>query len=135
MMQVHVSGITPTQVAFAQHHDGQRLPWDDPNAAFLPVAVQREGTHPQVYVALGSHTSYLRPYQCHLGVSGDAVSDQGPVWRPGDYTPVNVGEQASPTPGNEWIRFAAAGLMFVAAILAISQRYAFLTPRSPPEPE
>ncbi len=34
-----------------------------------------------------------------------------------------------------WILFAAAGLRFVAAVLAISQRYAFLTPRSPPEPE
>ncbi len=106
MMQVQLSGTSPTQVAFAQHHGGQRMPWDDPNAAFLPVAVQREGTHPKVYVALGSHASYLRPYQGHLGVSGDVVSDQGPVWRPGDYTLVNVGEQASPTPGNEWLQFA-----------------------------
>ncbi len=106
MMQVHVSGVTPTQVAFAQHHEGQRMPFDDSSAQFLPVAVQREGTHPKVYVALGSHASYLRPYQGHLGVSGDAVSDQGPVWGPGDYTLVNVGEQASPTPGNEWLRFA-----------------------------
>ena len=106
MMQVQLSGTSPTQVAFAQHHGGQRIPWDDPNAAFLPVAVQREGTHPKVYVALGSHASYLRPYQGHLGVSGDVVSDQGPVWRPGDYTLVNVGEQASPTPGNEWLQFA-----------------------------
>jgi hypothetical protein len=106
MMQVHLDGITPTQVSFAQHHDGQRMPFDDPSVPFLPTAVHREGTHTKVYVALGSHASYLRPYQGHLGVSGDAVSDQGPVWGPGDYTLVNVGELASPSPGNEWIQFA-----------------------------
>ncbi|MFQ5920126.1 MAG: hypothetical protein ACE5I4_08830, partial [Thermoplasmata archaeon] len=108
MVQATVSGSTPTEVAYAQHHDGQRMPWDSENAftAFLPTSVQREGTHPKVYVALGAHASYLRPYQGHLGISGDMLSDQGPVWRPGDYPIVNLGEQASPSAGNEWLQFA-----------------------------
>lgn len=97
VVQLQLSGDAPLQVAYAQHFHGQTMAWAD---------VQREGSHPRVYVAKGSHASYLRPYQGNLGVSGDRVSDQGRVWTPAEYALVNIGERESPTPGNEWLRFA-----------------------------
>jgi hypothetical protein len=68
--------------------------------------VDKEGTHPKAYVALGSHASYLKPYQGTIGIAGDKISEAGPVWRPSDYALVNVGELNAPSPGNEWLRFA-----------------------------
>ncbi|HXV34218.1 MAG TPA: hypothetical protein VD769_09425 [Gaiellaceae bacterium] len=40
----------PSQLAYAQHEGGERRDWDDPR-------VEKEGTHPVVYVSSGSHAS------------------------------------------------------------------------------
>lgn len=97
MIQVVLTGTSPTEVGYSQHESGERMPWDQ---------VDREGTHPKAYVARGSHANFLRSYQGKVGISGDEVSVGGTVWRPGNYTLVNVGELANPTPGNQWIQFA-----------------------------
>jgi hypothetical protein len=91
------SGNAPLEVGYSQHESGERMPWEE---------VDRDGTHPKVYVARGSHSSYLRSYEGNIGISGDDVSDAGPVWRSTDYALVNVGEVNNPTAGNEWIQFA-----------------------------
>ncbi len=97
MIQVELSGESPEGVAYSQHQHGQRMSWG---------SAHKEGDHPKTYVARGSHSNYPRPYQGRLGIAGDEVSDQGDVWLPTDYTLVNVGELASPSPGNEWLAFA-----------------------------
>jgi hypothetical protein len=40
----------PSQLGYAQHNGGERRSWDDPR-------VEKEGTHPVVYVSSGSHAS------------------------------------------------------------------------------
>jgi hypothetical protein len=40
----------PSELAYAQHAGGERRSWDDPR-------VEKEGTHPVVYVSSGSHAS------------------------------------------------------------------------------
>jgi len=97
MVQVVVSGTEPQWVGYSQHESGERMLWAD---------VEREGTHPKVYVALGSHSSYLRSYEGTIGIAGDAVSGAGAVWVPSDYALVNVGEVTAPSAGNEWLQFA-----------------------------
>jgi RsiW-degrading membrane proteinase PrsW (M82 family) len=52
MLQVVLSAAgEPEWLILSQHHDGARRPW---NAARI-----EEGTHPAVYVALGSHANYF----------------------------------------------------------------------------
>ncbi len=97
MVQIELSGGSPSAVAYSQHQHGQRMSWAD---------AHKEGSHPKVYVSKGSHSNYLRPYQGQLGIAGDEVSDRGIVWALTDYTVVNVGELASPLAGNEWLEFA-----------------------------
>src|SRR5713101_5083793 len=45
---------TPTQALYSQHLAGETASWSD---------VETQGGHPVVYVALGSHANYFRPYQ------------------------------------------------------------------------
>lgn len=97
MVQVVLTGSSPVEVGYSQHESGEKMAWEN---------VDRDGTHPKVYVARGSHSSYLRSYEGNIGIAGDDVSDAGPVWQPTDYTLVNVGELNAPSPGNEWLRFA-----------------------------
>lgn len=98
MVEVFLLNGAPFQVAYSQHRDGQQMGWADIDAS---------GTHPRVYVARGSHASYLKPYQGRVGsLAGDEVSDAGPVWSPGSYAIVNLGEAGSPLAGNEWLSFA-----------------------------
>jgi len=96
-VEVVLSGGEPSHAGYSQHRSGERMAWSD---------VERDGDHPKVYVARGSHANYLRAYAGRFGIAGDEVSDAGAVWRPGDYALVNVGELAAPSPGQEWLRFA-----------------------------
>jgi hypothetical protein len=58
----------PSEVAYAQHGGGERAAWNDRK-------LQREGTHPLVYVAPGSHASYYTA-RGYFGVGGcDDTSD------------------------------------------------------------
>ena len=52
-------GQTPIRIAYSQHSGGQVLPWDDEK-------LQREGEHPIVYPAAGSHANYFEP-ETYLG--------------------------------------------------------------------
>lgn len=68
MVQVVLSGGTPTQVMYSQHHSGQKATWDQ---------VERNGDHIKVYVSRGSHANYLRSYSGVVGVANDLVGDNG----------------------------------------------------------
>ena len=97
MVQVLVQDAAPVQASYSQHHRGETVSWGQ---------VTKQGNHPNVYVALGSHANFVAPYEGQIGIEGDRVSDAGTSWGPTDYTAVNVGEPSSPSPGNEWIGFA-----------------------------
>ena len=59
MIQVRLdAGEVPDEVTFAQHRGGQRAPW--PGTASGRDEVEMVDQRPVVYVALGSHASYMR---------------------------------------------------------------------------
>lgn len=61
----------PTEVAFFAHGRPRVYPWD---------GIDREGSHPVVYSAKGSHASYARP-GFHLAIPGFDSTSAGPKWR------------------------------------------------------
>ena len=90
MVQVVLSGGTPTDVMYSQHHGGQRATWDQ---------VERDGDHVKVYVARGSHANYLRSYSGKFGVASDIVGANGKILESGDYTLELLESQ-------DWLSFA-----------------------------
>ncbi len=90
MVQVVLSGGTPTDVMYSQHHSGQRATWDQ---------VERDGDHVKVYVARGSHANYLRSYSGKFGVASDIVGANGKILESGDYTLELLESQ-------DWLSFA-----------------------------
>ena len=90
MVQVVLSGGTPTDVMYSQHHGGQRATWDQ---------VERDGDHIKVYVARGSHANYLRSYSGKFGVASDIVGANGKILESGDYTLELLESQ-------DWLSFA-----------------------------
>jgi hypothetical protein len=58
---------TPQYSVYSQHHAGERADWNDVEKV--------DDTHPRVYVALGSHASYFRPYQGKLGLESDILGN------------------------------------------------------------
>lgn len=84
------SNGVPQRAAYAQHLGGEVAQWD---------LVDKRGTHPKVYVALGSHASYFRPYQGKLGMANDETSSSGRVLSPDDYQLVMMTDQP-------WLQFA-----------------------------
>jgi hypothetical protein len=58
---------TPQYAVYSQHHAGEKAEWNDVEKV--------DDTHPRVYVALGSHASYFRPYQGKLGLESDIVGN------------------------------------------------------------
>jgi hypothetical protein len=54
---------TPVAVGYSQHTGGERAVWDG-------AKVHKEGLHPIVYVARGSHANYYRPGE-YLGLNGE----------------------------------------------------------------
>ncbi len=77
MAQVVVQSGVPSQVMYSQHNQGQRAPWS---------LVEHEGDHMKVYIARGSHASYLRSFSGKLGVASDSVGANGLVLQPDGYT-------------------------------------------------
>jgi hypothetical protein len=68
MIQVVLDSTeTPQYAVYSQHHAGERAAWNDVEKV--------DDTHPRVYVALGSHASYFRPYQGKLGLESDIVGN------------------------------------------------------------
>jgi len=89
---------TPLYAVYSQHHAGQRAEWKDVEKADV--------THPRVYVALGSHASYFRPYQGKLGTESDTLGNAYTL-KPEDLEIVYLGEKGA---GNhpssqDWVEF------------------------------
>ena len=85
MIEVILDGSEkPVSAAYSQHLTGQRASWSD--------VEKFEGTHPKVYVALGSHANYFRPYQGKLGAENDEVGADGLTIFPSQVNLVLLGE-------------------------------------------
>ncbi len=94
VMVVCDTSLEPVFTAYSQHLGGERADWE---------LVSRYGTHPNVYVALGSHANYYRPYQGKLGPASDSCSDSGWLLAPEIYSLVNLDITA---PSMGWLNFA-----------------------------
>ncbi|MCJ7613217.1 Vps62-related protein, partial [Candidatus Bathyarchaeota archaeon] len=89
---------TPQYAVYSQHHAGQIAQWADVEKV--------DATHPRVYVALGSHANYFRPYQGKLGTESDTVGNAYTL-KPEDLELVLLGEKGI---GNhplsqDWLEF------------------------------
>jgi hypothetical protein len=88
----------PQYAVYSQHHSGQKAKWTDVEKV--------DETHPRVYVALGSHANYFRPYQGKLGTESDIVGNAFTL-KPIDLEIVLLGEKGK---GNHpesqaWLEF------------------------------
>ncbi len=102
----------PLYAVYSQHFAGERAVWNDVERA--------NETHPRVYVALGSHANYFRPYQGKLGLESDIVGSAFTL-EPDDLQIVLLGESGA---GNhpssqDWLEFGGrwgdwAGLADIA---------------------
>jgi hypothetical protein len=81
----------PIGAAYSRHFDGEYRLWND---------IEREGTHPVVYVALGSHAAYFEEGMHHvLLFFFDKTSDNGRNELPSDYCLI------SEVSGPPWLYF------------------------------
>jgi hypothetical protein len=91
----------PSQIALFQHAGGERADWDD-------TKVQKDGTHPIVYPAAGSHATfyddavYIQNGQNGSGVGCDNTSE--PLIR-SDPRPIIVPTAAAPGSKFQWLSF------------------------------
>lgn len=104
---------SPTELGYSSHKNGQRLAWNALGANHDLV-----GTHPVVYVAVGSHANYFAPgaypvSECH-DLCDDHADGAGTPLTPADYElarlhgrPVYTGDYG---PGN----FALPGLVRIS---------------------
>ncbi len=71
MITIILNGTTeePLMAAYSQHHIAEVAAWAD--------IEKTDGTHPNVYVARGSHANYFRPYQGKVGFENDEVGNDG----------------------------------------------------------
>jgi len=89
---------TPLYAVYSQHFAGERAAWND---------VEKRGeTHPRVYVALGSHANYFRPYQGRLGFESDVVGSAFTL-EPDEFQIVLLGERGAGNhpPSQDWIEY------------------------------
>ncbi len=93
LVQVVLSGGQPSEVMFSQHYSGQKAQWSQ---------VEKEGEHVKVYVALGSHANYIKPYSGKVGLANDMVADNGRILRPTDYTIELLNTQPWLSFGGRW---------------------------------
>ena len=119
MVQVVINNDQPDWVAYSQHHSGQWATWDQ---------VERNGDHIKVYVALGSHANYLRPYSGKLGIASDTVGDNGKVLKPDSYNLINIEDQ-------EWLDFAGRWGEFGEQSIEDAVSSAILGQSGPPGPK
>ncbi len=89
---------TPLYSVYSQHFSGERASWKDVEKA--------DETHPRVYVALGSHANYFRPYQGKLGLESDIVGNAFTL-EPDDLQIVLLGEMGvgNHSPSQDWMEF------------------------------
>ena len=93
MVQILLSGGTPSQVMYSQHHNGQKATWEQ---------VEKDGDHIKVYVARGSHANYFRSYSGVVGIANDIVGANGRVLKPNDYDIIELESQSWLTYGGLW---------------------------------
>jgi len=74
---------TPISAVYSKHHSGEIAKWQD--------VEKLDGTHPRVYVALGSHANYFRYYQGKLGLESDTVGNDYTL-NPKDLETIVLGE-------------------------------------------
>ena len=87
---------TPTMALYSQHVSGETASWAN---------VEKWNGHPVVYVALGSHANFFRPYQGHIGIENDVVNDGGPTIYPSQLNLVIL-ESGPNRPANQsWLAF------------------------------
>ncbi|OPY31254.1 MAG: hypothetical protein A4E32_01704 [Methanomassiliicoccales archaeon PtaU1.Bin124] len=99
MVQVTLdASYAPVSASFSQHESGMEAGWD---------LVERSGDNIKVYVALGSHANYFRPYQGKTGMAQDSVGNDGKVLDSSKYDLVDMGELSTPntSPNTAWIKF------------------------------
>lgn len=89
----------PLYAIYSQHMSGEVASWG---------LVEKDDGHPRVFIALGSHANYFRPYEGGLGMASDKCSGSGRILRPSDYDTVMLG---APGAGNhiasqDWLDFA-----------------------------
>jgi hypothetical protein len=91
----------PSQIALFQHAGGERADWDD-------TKVQKEGTHPIVYPAAGSHaTFYDNAIYIQNGSHGSGVgcdNTQNPHTRT-EPEPIIIPTQSAPGSKFQWLSF------------------------------
>ncbi|MCK5258931.1 MAG: Vps62-related protein, partial [Thermoplasmatales archaeon] len=93
MVQVVLSGGTPSEVMYSQHHGGQIATWDQ---------VEREGNHIKVFVSRGSHANYLRSYSGVVGVANDIVGANGRKLTSSEYDMLMLESQSWLNFGGLW---------------------------------
>ncbi|MCK4424929.1 Vps62-related protein, partial [Candidatus Bathyarchaeota archaeon] len=80
------SDETPLYATYSQHFSGEKAFWSNVEKV--------DETHPRVYVALGSHANYFRPYQGKLGLENDVVGDAFTLG-PDDFQMILLGEKGA----------------------------------------
>jgi hypothetical protein len=93
MVQISFSGGEPSQVAYSQHHSGQKASWGQ---------VEKDGNNINVYVARGSHANYLRSYSGKLGIASDIVGDNGRVLDSNDYQLIDLEQEGFVNFSGKW---------------------------------
>ncbi len=78
------SGSNPISASYSQHLSGQTAVWND--------VEKTDGTHPIVYVAMGSHANYFRSYQGNFGFESDIVGGNGELIQHDRFEIILLGE-------------------------------------------
>lgn len=88
----------PLYAVYSQHHAGQRTEWNN--------VEKGDGTHPKVYVALGSHANYFRSYQGKIGTESDTLGNAYTL-KPEDIELVILGEKGKSNhpSSQDWLEF------------------------------
>lgn len=87
---------TPLYAVYSQHLADERFSWNN-------IEITGE-THPRVYVALGLHANYFRPYQGKLGLENDIVGNAFTI-KPDDLQITVLGEKGlgNHPPSQDWL--------------------------------
>ena len=89
----------PLYAVYSQHLVGEKASWND--------VEKLDGSHPSVYVALGSHANYFRPYQGRMVLENDVLGSAFTLL-PDDLEIVLLGEQGvgNHPESQAWLRFS-----------------------------
>jgi hypothetical protein len=91
----------PSQIALFQHGGGEKADWDDDR-------VEKEGTHPVVYPAAGSHATFFEPavyVENGQGGSGLGCDNTTEPLRRVRPTPVLIPDQPGPGTQFQWLTY------------------------------